>query len=55
MSAWDKVAEPPPEPVSTVKAKVEPSPFVKVRVFKLTEPVVNKEPVLTVDPAEPVI
>ena len=36
---------PPPEPVSTVIGKVEPSPLVKVIVFKLTLAVVNNEPV----------
>ena len=44
---------PPPEPVSTVKANVLPSPFVNVKVFKLTEPVVNKEPVDTLPPPLP--
>jgi hypothetical protein len=40
----------PPEPVLTVIGKVDPSPFVKVIVFKLTEAVVNNDPVLVVDP-----
>ena len=35
------------EPVSIKIGKVEPSPFVNVISFKLTEAVVNKEPVLT--------
>jgi hypothetical protein len=37
----------PPDPVLTVIGNVEPLPFVKVIVFKLTDAVVNNEPVLT--------
>ena len=40
-------AFPPPLPVFTVIGKVEPSPLVKVIVFKDTEAVVSREPVLT--------
>jgi hypothetical protein len=41
----DDPLPPPPEPVLTVIGNVEPSPLVKVIVFKLTEAVVSKEPV----------
>jgi hypothetical protein len=51
---YGKVDPPlPPEPVFTVIGKVEPSPLVKVIVFKLTEAVVNKEPVEALGPAGP--
>jgi hypothetical protein len=51
---YGKVDPPlPPDPVFTIIGKVEPSPLVKVIVFKLTEAVVNKEPVGVLGPAGP--
>jgi len=42
--------EPPPEPVSTVRLKVVPSPLVNVSTLPATEPVVRREPVSIVVP-----
>jgi hypothetical protein len=49
---WAKVPTlpPPPLPVLTVIGNVEPSPFVKVIVFKLTEAVLRSEPVSVLPP-----
>ena len=46
---------PPPEPVSTVTANVEASPFVKVITLLVAEAVVNNEPVSVDPPPLPVI